>query len=134
MIVLDENLHDHRLIRAVSGWYPGQVASITTLRPHSVIRDDAVPTLLLQAVQPTFVTINAADFWRRIPPHNAYCIAVVALPKERVREIPGLLRRLFRLPEFKTRAARMGKILRVTSKRIEYYNASRDIRLIDWPD
>jgi hypothetical protein len=89
MIVLDENLHDHRLIRAVSGWYPGQVVSITTLRPRSVIRDDAVPTLLLQAVQPTFVTINAADFWRRIPPHNTYCIAVVALPKERVREIPG---------------------------------------------
>lgn len=59
MIVVDENLHDRRIMEAISAWYPGQVVSVTTLRPRTVIKDEAIPALLLKATQPTFVTINA---------------------------------------------------------------------------
>ena len=55
MIIVDENLHDRRLIAAISAWYPGQVVSVITLRPWSVLKDDAIPTLLLKATQPTVV-------------------------------------------------------------------------------
>ncbi|HJW84060.1 MAG TPA: hypothetical protein VJ754_07130, partial [Anaerolineae bacterium] len=63
MIVVDENLHDRRLIDAMSAWYSGRVISITVLRPGSVIKDEAIPALLRQASQATFVSINVADFW-----------------------------------------------------------------------
>jgi hypothetical protein len=39
----------------------------------------------------------------------------------RVSEIPQALRALLHRPEFKTKARRMGKIIRVTNKEINYY-------------
>jgi len=134
MIVVDENIHDHRIMEAISAWYPGQVVSVTTLRPASLIKDDAIPALLLQAPQPTFVTINVSDFWMKAQPHNASCIIAVALPNERAREVPDLLRRLFRLPAFKTKASRMGKVVRLTPNRIEYYESDRRVQSLLWPD
>ena len=134
MIVVDENLHDRRIMESISDWYPGQVVSITALRPKSVIKDDAIPALLRKADQPTFVTINVTDFWKKTEAHSGYCLVTVLLPKERIREIPGLLRRLFRLPEFKTKAARMGKIVRLSPKQIEYYEADRNVRSVSWSD
>lgn len=134
MIVVDENIHDHRTMEAISAWYPGRVISVTTLRPRSVIKDDAIPGLLLKVVQPTFVTINAIDFWRKVQPHNGYCIVAISLPEERVRELPDFLRRLFRLPAFKTRALRMGKVIRLAPSRIDYYQFDRRVESLSWPD
>ena len=91
----------------VSAWYPGQVLPITALRPRTIIKDEAIPALLRGAAQPTFVTINITDFWELVRPHRNYCIITVALPKERIPEIPHWLRRLFRLPEFKSKRARI---------------------------
>jgi len=65
MIIVDENLNDHRLMAAIAVWFPGQVISITSLRLGSKVLDEAIPTLLHNAVQPTFVTINVSDFWKR---------------------------------------------------------------------
>ncbi len=58
MIVLDEHLYDARLEDALAAWYPGQIVYLRTLRPKTLIKDDAVATLLLQMKHPTFVTIN----------------------------------------------------------------------------
>jgi len=134
MIVVDENLHDQRIMRALSSWYPGQVVSITTLRPGTVIKDEAIPALLVRATQPTFITINVIDFWRKVRAHSAYCIVLVVLPKERVREVSNLLRRLFRLPAFGTKALRMGRIVRLTADHIEYYASDWRIQSLPWPD
>ncbi len=121
MIVIDENLHDRRIVEAIAAWYPGQVVSIVTLRPKTVIKDEAIPDLLSQAGQPTFVTINAPDFWKKIRPRDTFCVVAVALPKERSREGPDLLRRLFHVAGFATKASRMGKVIRVTPTHIEFY-------------
>lgn len=134
MIVVDENLHDLRIMDAISTWYPGQVISVVTLRPGTVIKDEVIPTLLLQATQPTFVTTNVTDFWRKSEPHRAYCIITIALPKERARESPDLLRRLFRLPAFKTKASRMGKVIRLAPSRIEYYESDWRAQRLSWSD
>jgi hypothetical protein len=127
VLVLDENLNDHRLIAALSSWFPGKVISITELRPRSIIKDDAVSTLLHKVSHPSFVTINVTDFWKKIHPHADYCIIAVDLPKKRSREIPDLLRVLFRHPTFRTKASRMGKIIRLTHKRVDYYESDRHI-------
>jgi len=107
---------------------------VITLRPWSVLKDDAIPTLLLKATQPTFVTINVTDFWKKVQPHTAYCVTTVALPIERIQEVPPLLRRLLKLPDFKTKALRMGKVVRLTPGHIEYYSFDGQVQSISWLD
>ena len=133
MIVVDENIHDERILKAVAGWYPGQVISITALRPGTIIKDEAIPTLLLQATQPTFVTINVSDFWRRIRAHSGYCIVAVSTPKERIVEIPTLVQALFRRPDLHAKTGRMGKVIRLSPERIEYYGLDWEIHTLLWP-
>jgi len=132
MIVVDENIHASALIEGIANWYSGQVISITSLRPQTIIKDDIIPSLLLKANQPTFITINAVDFWRKMQPHTGYCIVAVALPKERRNDIPVLFRNLFRLPEFRTKALRMGKIVRLTDNIIEYYESGSTVKRLSW--
>jgi hypothetical protein len=118
----------------IMAWYPGQVIAVSTLRSESIIKDEAIPTLLLRVVRPTFVTINVRDFWKKALPHTGYCIINIAVPKERAPEIPDILRRLFRLSDFKAKASRLGKIIRLTQDRIEYYERDRRIHFLLWPD
>ena len=132
MIIVDENLKSQQIIDAILAWYPGQVVSITTLRLNSVIKDEAVPTLLMKANRPTFVTINAADFWKKAQPHHSYCLILVELPKERIREIPSLIRRLFQIPHFQNRATRLGTVVRLMPSKIEYYEVDRQIHSLSW--
>ena len=121
MILLDENVHQQRIMASIAAWYRGQVRSLTTLRPNTLIKDEAIPTVLRSVRQPTFVTTNVGDFWRRIPAHSRYSVVCVALPNERLHELPPLLRRLLRLPEFNTKARRMGKVIRVSPSQLQYY-------------
>jgi hypothetical protein len=134
MLIIEENLHDQRIMAAISNWYPGQVISVVTLRTGAVIKDEAIPGLLLTASQPTFVTINAPDFWQKALPHQGYCIVAIALPKERVQEVPLFLRRLLRVTGFRTKALRMGKIIRLSQDQIEYYESDRHVESLQWPD
>jgi hypothetical protein len=80
------------------------------------------------------VTINVKDFWKPKLCDRRYCIICFAVPDHRQPEIPRLLRRLFHLPEFKTRAARMGKIVHVTLDHIRYYRAGDEkMHFLRWP-
>jgi len=127
MIVLDENLQDRLIREAIEHWYPGQVISITKLRPQTKIKDEAIAHLLRRSTEPTFVTLNATDFWQKVPASDAYCIVAFELPNDHAAEIPRLLRNILQLDTFKTKAARMGKVIRWTPTRIEYYEANRRI-------
>ncbi len=66
MIVLDEQLLGLNLDQDIASWYAGAVLFITDLRPGTIIKDDAIPALLRRQQQPTFVTINERDFWRKV--------------------------------------------------------------------
>ncbi|MFZ1755131.1 MAG: hypothetical protein WBO46_00875 [Caldilineaceae bacterium] len=132
MIVLDENIHDARILGSVRRWYRGQVISIVELRPQTIIKDDAISGLLLQVQSPTFVTINVVDFWRKISPHPRYCIVTLALPQQMALQIPELLRRLLRQDSFRTKAQRMGYIFRVTPENFAYYTHNLSITDQNW--
>ena len=121
MIVLDEQLKNANVAEEIRRWYRGGVINITSLRPHTVIKDDAVPLLLGQLAAPIFVTINTNDFWEVIAAERRYCILCFPLPDDRVNEISLLLRRLFRFPEFKTKQARCGKVALVSHAHVHYY-------------
>ena len=134
MIVLDEQLQGLGLEEAVARWYRGAVFVVKKLRPGRVIKDEAIPALLRQLKQPTFVTIDYMDFWRRIPADNAFCIVCLELPTERVNDIPVRLRQLLGLPAFKTKKARMGKVVLVRETRLQYYSQPEKlVHILRWP-
>ena len=134
MIVLDEQLQGPRIKDAVSQWYPGTVISITELRPGTIIKDDAIPALLSRESKPTFVTINESDFWLKVPISTRFCVICVALPDFRMKEVPDLLRRLLRHPEYQTKGQRMGFVTRLSATEATLYSATDSaIRTIkDW--
>ena len=125
MIVLDEQLLGRDLEIDIAKWYRGRVLYITDLRPGTVIKDEAIPGLLRRQNQPTFVTINERDFWRKIQADNRYCVVCFTLPDSRANEIAGKLRRLLQHPLFDTKAKRMGKVVRLTDVEANFYT---DIR------
>lgn len=134
MILLDEQLKNSGLVEHIAGWYRGPVVAITSLRPGTVIKDDALPMLLRVASHPTFVTINVTDFWRRIGAEKAYCVTCFPLPDDRVDEISGLLRQLFRFSEFGTKRARCGKVALVSHTQVRYYQPSGgQVYTLSWP-
>lgn len=74
MIVLDEQLLGDNLDLEIAKWYRGGVKFVTDLRPNTIIKDDAIAQLLRQQNQPTFVTINEKDFWRRVAIDKRFCV------------------------------------------------------------
>ncbi len=114
MIVLDEELQGLGLEESISDWYRGSVLLIKTLRPGTGIKDEAIPGLLRRVRQPTFVTINYGDFWRRVAVERAFCLLCLKLTADQAHEVPNWLRRLLRMPKFHTKALRMGKIALVS--------------------
>lgn len=124
MIVLDEQLLGHDIDQRIAAWYSGAVLFITDLRPGTVIKDDAIPSLLRQQQQPAFVSINERDFWRKVAIDRHFCVICFTLSDSRAHQIPELLRALFRLKEFQSKAERMGKVARITEHEVTYYTST----------
>src|SRR5689334_25231207 len=114
MIVLDEQLLGRELEAEIAAWYRGPVRFIHELRPQSVVKDDAIPILLRLQRRPTFVTINDHHFWRKIEADARFCIVCFDFTDAEAKLIPPLLKRLLRHPNFKTKAQRMGCVIRCT--------------------
>lgn len=125
MIVLDEQLLGRNIEVEIAKWYKGSVKFILDLRPNSVIKDDGIAELLRQQNQPTFITINERDFWRKIAIDPQYCVVCFTLRDARSREIAQSLRTLLQRSEFNTKAKRMGKVIRITTEQISYYTFRR---------
>jgi hypothetical protein len=134
MIVLDEQLLAPEIGKAIRSWYKGQVIGITQLRPGTLIKDDSVAFLLRKARWPIFVTINVADFWRRMKPDPHFTVACFDFSHEKAAVIPKLLRRLLQLKPFQTRSKRLGKIVHVSQHQVRYYTTeSWTVEVLDWP-
>ena len=134
MIVLDEQLLSYGIRQHVVQWYRGTVIDITQLLPGTVIRDGTIPLLLRAARRPTCVTINVADFWQRRSPEARCCIVCVAVPPPRALEVSALVRRLFMLGPFRTQNQRLGKMVRISQRQVQYYTtADRTIQRLNWP-
>ena len=104
------------------------------LRPATLIKDDGIATLLNKVKEPTFVTINVDDFWLKFCANRRYCI--IALPLNSAQAKKGTsewVRKLLLLPEFRTKSARMGRVIYARPSRIEYYELDRQIHSLPWP-
>jgi ribosomal 30S subunit maturation factor RimM len=78
--------------------------------------------LLQKESQPTFVTINERDFWRKVAINESFCVVCFTLPDSKAKEIALLLNHLLHCSVFNTKAKRMGKVIRVTDKNVIYYS------------
>lgn len=132
MIVLDEELQGLGLEESISGWYRGSVILIKELRPGTVIKDEAIPSLLRNARQPTFVTINTTDFWRRVAPEKSFCIVCFKLTSNQTDLVSDYLRQLFKLSEFKTKRKRMGKVALASSRSVQFYGNDKMVHILGW--
>ncbi len=122
-LILDDQLFDVQVLIPLARWIT--VARLRSLRPTEVIKDERVPLILRELRQPTFVTIDAG-FWNRKLRDPKYAILFFALTHEQQDQLPELLRTLFRLDEFKTKSARAGKIARVSAIGVEYWQIGND--------
>jgi hypothetical protein len=127
MIVLDEHLQGLGVEEGISRWYRGSVCLVTDLRPDAVVKDEMIPALLRACRKPTFVTLNWKHFWRRSLPHVAYCMVSFTLATSRAPDVAPLLRRVFGLPAFATRAARTGTVARVSEAHVAVYRVGEPI-------
>lgn len=132
MIVLDEQIYSAAIAQEIAKWYPGKVVSVKELRPQTLVQDDSIDVLLRGVSSPTFATINIVDFWRKIAPGANYCIVCIELAQLRARETPRLLRRFLSLPQFNTKAKRMGVVALLRPTRIEFYRVKQDVETIVW--
>lgn len=134
MIGLDEQLLGRGLEQSIAEWYRGKVVFITDLRPGTVIKDEAIPAILHRDPGALFVTINESDFWRTVAVSDRFCVVCIAIPDSQAAQIDPLLRRLLRLPQFRTKAQRNGHVLRLTDQSAQFYSADSPlIRVItDW--
>ena len=117
-IVLDDQLAANEVLAPFRRWF--SVRRLQELRPTELILDDRVPELLLSLRQPTFVTIDRG-FWNRRLCNPKYCVLYFALRDDQQEQLPGLLRELLRVPEFRTRRERMGKVARVSTHRVAFW-------------
>lgn len=119
MFVVDAALADQLVLIPLQKWK--RAISIRDLRSNEVIKDERIPILLRELNRPTFLTIDESGFWRRKLCDPRYAIFCFALDKDQQERIPPLLRQLLRMPEFKTKSARMGKVARVSTMNVKYY-------------
>jgi hypothetical protein len=125
-LVLDDQLDLEDVLPGLESWITS--VRLQSLRPREQILDNRIPEILLTLKQPTFVTIDHG-FWNRLYCHPEYCIIFCDLITTEQHLLPALLRRLFRLPEFRTRAARMGKVARVGKAVVTFWEANKKAEL-----
>jgi hypothetical protein len=129
-LILDDQLIPSEVLRPLQKWTTAQ--RLRDLRPGEQILDERVPEILLTLKQPTFVTIDQG-FWDVRWCHPGYCIAYFALRDDQQRELPGLLRALFREEVFRTRVRRMGKVVRVSRISIDFWLFQKpDVQQVTW--
>ena len=119
MIVLDD--HFEVAVAEKLRKLPGEVRFLRELRPGQTIKDELVPTILLEHRHCSFITLNWRHFWRVFEPHSRFYMISLSLSSADQLTVPALIHRLFRTPGFGTRAERAGKIARVTTREVSYY-------------
>ena len=91
--------------------------------------DEEIIPLLHQLKHPTLFTRDHG-FYRPVLRHQGYCLVVLDVE---VDETAAYIRRILRYPEFRTQAQRMGKVLRVRSSGVSYWQLNlRRPRTFSW--
>jgi hypothetical protein len=106
--ILDENIIDNQR-RLLNSWrIPVRQVGYEVGRKG--MKDREIISFLHQLNQPTFFTRDD-DFYERRLCHAGYCLVYLDVRKE---EVATFVRRVMRQKVFKTKAKRMGKVIRAS--------------------
>ena len=120
MIVLDENiLESQRLL--LHSWRI-RARQISVDLGHKGIKDPQILPLLHEIKLPTFFTRDLG-FYRRDICHSGYCMVALAVHRQ---EAASFIRRVLRHQKLRTRARRMGKVLRVSTAAIHCWDLNAE--------
>lgn len=110
------------MVNSIGAWYRGTIVPVKHLRPNTIIKDDAIPEILRRKRQPTFVTLNASDFWQKVRIDDRFCVVCLDVGDTGVSEIPLLLKLLFRKSQFKSKRLRAGHVFRINLRgEVQFY-------------
>ena len=115
MNVLDENIPDHQRQLLRSWRIRTQLIGADFSRKG--IQDDQIIPLLHSLNKPTFFTRDKG-FYRRHLCHAGYCLVCLEVNRS---EVALFARRFLRHPGFKTRPRRMGKVVRLSTAGIQFW-------------
>lgn len=118
LFVLDDHLARVAVRERVLRWATARY--VRDLRPGEVVKDDRILDILRTLRTPTFVIVDRW-FWNRDHRNPGYCLVFLALRGREHTRAPELLRRLLRLPEFRTRAARMGTVVHLGEEHVRWW-------------
>jgi hypothetical protein len=93
----------------------GQLGSFQR-RIAAVAQQGLLPTIHQKRI--AVITLDSG-FYRKRYRDRRYCVMYFALSPLEQHRLPGLLRRLLRLPLFRTKTARMGKIVQVSEEKVD---------------
>jgi hypothetical protein len=94
------------------------------------MKDDEIISLLHQLDRPTFFTLDA-DFYDRRLCHEGYCLVHLNVEEEHIAEY---VRRLLRHPELNSKAKRMGLVIRVDPTGLSVWRIHEEQeRHLSWP-
>ena len=119
MLVLDENLPagQQQLLRSWRIHF--RVVGVEVA--SSGTKDENLLPVLHRLSNPTFFSLDR-DFYRPDWAHSGYCLVWLDV---RGRVSAEFIRRLLRHPTFGTQAERMGKVIRVHSEAVTYWQIGR---------
>lgn len=127
MIILDENIIDSQR-RLLNSWRI-PVRQIGYEIGRKGMKDREIIPFLHQLNQPTLFTRDD-DFYDGRLCHAGYCLVYLDVRKE---EVATFVRRVLRQKAFKTKAKRMGKVLRASHVGLTVWNLHAEKEeLLDW--
>lgn len=127
MNILDENIIDNQR-RQLKSWRVS-VRQIGYEIGRKGMKDREIIPFLHQLSQPTFFTRDDGFYERRLC-HTGYCLVYLDVRKE---EVATFVRRVLRHRAFKTKAKRMGKVIRASHTGLSVWtlHVEKEERL-DW--
>jgi hypothetical protein len=133
LVVVDEHLDHFQVTEALQGWITAEQIGVE-LRSEKRFSDERIISLLIRLKRRTFVTIDS-DFYKKRLCHRAYCLIYFHLTMEQQAQIPALLRRLFKIPGFRSVRERMGKVVHVSHEQIRYHQLGvEEEQFLAWAD
>lgn len=129
MNVLDENIVDRQRRQLLVWRIPVRQIGYEVGRKGMDDRDGIVP-LLHRLRQPTFFTRDT-DFYDRALRHSGYCIVCLRVGQD---EVAAYIRRFLRHPAFNTYARRSGRVVRIGSVGITFWQVGlEEEQTLEWP-
>ena len=116
MLIADENISEEEISRLRESGI--RVRLIADVAARSITDENIFP-VLHRLKLPTFFSKDK-DFWNHGLVHADYCLVCLDIP-EHEGKIAAFMRRFLTQPDFNTKGKRMGKVVRVHVRGIEFF-------------